>query len=257
MLIECSSCHARYRIKASMLKGFKGAQVRCRKCGGMIVVLTPGSDSGTPKPGARVERRAHSRHPFPATGKAGRSFGDEMVPPVPAAQGLQRMEAQAGMEPTEETGSVESVPDNVFQLDLFRGVPPEESPTETSDISGQIRTDPVVPPAREKPAGETTRAAAEPPKRREPDGASLPGETIAWENEGVTLMSDEGSLPFPGEPENPEKSSARSPRFRSGYSFSVAPRPSHVAIVYLLLLLLGGCGYLLVRFLAKVAGGGV
>ena len=32
MVIECSICQARYRMRESMMQGFKGAEVRCRKC---------------------------------------------------------------------------------------------------------------------------------------------------------------------------------------------------------------------------------
>ncbi len=48
MEIECSCCQARYRMKESMMKGFRGAEVRCRKCGATIAVLTPGTTSRAP-----------------------------------------------------------------------------------------------------------------------------------------------------------------------------------------------------------------
>ena len=261
-MIECGSCRARYRIKASMLKGFKGAEVRCRKCGEMIVVLTPGSDSQTPVPGAIAERKAASRRPFPASGKTDRAFGTKTVSPLRTAQGPEQREARAlaGMAVPEESGPVESVRDNVYQFDLFRGVPPEEPPAAPYDISGIIQTDPPVSPAKKGPPAASPRPAdiADIPERKDPGGPIFPEEPIAWGNEGVTALSTETPFPSLGIPDDPEESSSsRRTRFQSNASFSAAPRPSHVAIVYLLLLLLGGCGYLLVRFLAKIAGGGL
>lgn len=259
MLIECGGCRARYRIKTSMLKGFKGAEVRCRKCGGMIVVLTPGSESGTPEPGGRSKRRTPPRRPFPATGKADRAAGDEMAHPVRSKQGLEQMEggAQAGMALLEEPDTAESVPDNVFQLGLFRGVPPKHPPSEPYDISGQIRMDPAVSPGRKGLAGESPRPPAPAPERQDPAGSIFPEEPIPWENEGVTLLSTEAPPLSPGKRGDLENPFSPTTRFQGSNSFRVGPRPSHVAIVYLLLLLLGGCGYLLVRFLANIAGGGV
>ncbi|MCL1925552.1 MAG: zinc-ribbon domain-containing protein [Syntrophorhabdaceae bacterium] len=51
MIIECKTCHARFRLDDSKVKG-KGVKVSCRKCGEPIVVLrdavpaSPDSDSG-------------------------------------------------------------------------------------------------------------------------------------------------------------------------------------------------------------------
>lgn len=38
MIIECKTCHARFRLDESKIKG-RGARVKCRKCGDQIVVL--------------------------------------------------------------------------------------------------------------------------------------------------------------------------------------------------------------------------
>jgi len=256
MLIECNSCRARYRIKASMLKGFKGAEVRCRKCGGMIVVLTPGSASGTPEAG-RVEQRATPRRQFPGRETAARAIRDEMVTSVPTAQGPEQMEAevQANIDLPEESGPVESVPECVSQGDLYLEAAPKQPPPEPYDIPGEIRIDPAVYPARKGLPLESARPPADFPERQNPAGSSFPEDLVAWENEGVALLPPEAPFLSPDKPGANEKSSSRGSRFRNGSSFSMGPRPSHVAIVYLLLVLLGGCGYLLVRFLAKIAGG--
>ena len=49
MIIECQTCHARFRLDESRIKG-RGARVKCRKCGDSIVVLT-GSTPAPPAPG--------------------------------------------------------------------------------------------------------------------------------------------------------------------------------------------------------------
>ena len=49
MIIECQTCHARFRLDESRIKG-RGARVKCRKCGDSIVVLKDGAPT-TPAPG--------------------------------------------------------------------------------------------------------------------------------------------------------------------------------------------------------------
>lgn len=49
MIIECQTCHARFRLDESRIKG-RGARVKCRKCGDSIVVLKDGP-SAPPAPG--------------------------------------------------------------------------------------------------------------------------------------------------------------------------------------------------------------
>ncbi len=49
MIIECQTCHARFRLDESRIKG-RGARVKCRKCGDSIVVLKDGAPA-PPAPG--------------------------------------------------------------------------------------------------------------------------------------------------------------------------------------------------------------
>ena len=49
MIIECRTCHARFRLDESRIKG-RGARVKCRKCGDSIVVLKDGAPA-PPAPG--------------------------------------------------------------------------------------------------------------------------------------------------------------------------------------------------------------
>ncbi|MDD5762735.1 MAG: zinc-ribbon domain-containing protein, partial [bacterium] len=53
MIIECQTCHARFRLDESRIKG-RGARVKCRKCGDSIVVLKEGAPppaTTSPAPG--------------------------------------------------------------------------------------------------------------------------------------------------------------------------------------------------------------
>ena len=50
MIIECQTCHARFRLDDSRIKG-RGARVKCRKCGESIVVLKDGAPPPPPAPG--------------------------------------------------------------------------------------------------------------------------------------------------------------------------------------------------------------
>ncbi|HEX8043220.1 zinc-ribbon domain-containing protein [Candidatus Deferrimicrobium sp.] len=51
MIIECQTCHARFRLDEARIKG-RGARVKCRKCGDSIVVF---KDSAPAPPAPRVE----------------------------------------------------------------------------------------------------------------------------------------------------------------------------------------------------------
>ncbi|MCL1925680.1 MAG: zinc-ribbon domain-containing protein [Syntrophorhabdaceae bacterium] len=42
IVIECESCHSRYRLAKALFKKSRAISVRCRKCGGSIVVENPG-----------------------------------------------------------------------------------------------------------------------------------------------------------------------------------------------------------------------
>ena len=47
MIIECQTCHARFRLDESRIKG-RGARVKCRKCGDSIIVLKDGTPAPAP-----------------------------------------------------------------------------------------------------------------------------------------------------------------------------------------------------------------
>lgn len=57
MVLECSSCRARYLMKDSAIRGVKGAKVRIRRCGVTFRVVIRGMVSGAPVPAERNLRR--------------------------------------------------------------------------------------------------------------------------------------------------------------------------------------------------------
>lgn len=240
MVTECNSCRARYRMKESMMNGFKGVEVRCRKCGGTFVVVTPGTVPGEPESADRRIRTGGppgSQSPNEMGGPAGRK---ESSPLGEVGKRLQPMEAATvpRATPVEETGPAPPLPDNVYSLNRFRGALPKRLPTGGYDISGIIRPEPSYSPAERMPAATPLL-----PAPREEKGTPCPPE-------GAPVVSPRGStipdLPPPGGSQS-----------RGGFTSSAYPRLTDIAFVYLLLLFLGGCGYLLVQFLSRMLNEGI
>jgi predicted Zn finger-like uncharacterized protein len=50
MVVECDSCHSRFRVKKSLLEGAFAIRFRCRTCDGFIVVRNPGMHKIGPVP---------------------------------------------------------------------------------------------------------------------------------------------------------------------------------------------------------------
>ena len=222
-----------------MMKGFKGAEVRCRKCGGTFVVVTPGTVPGEPEPAdrrIRTERPPSSHAPNEIDGPAG---GREDSPPGDAGERLQSTEAATHpcATPVEETYPAPPVPANVYSLNRFREALPKRLPTGGYDISGAIRPEPSFSPAERIPA-------AMPP---------LPAPREEKKPVQETVLEE--PVQPPRESKIPELSPSDGSQFRAGFTHSVYPRLTDIAFVYLLLLLLGGGGYLLVHFLSLMLNG--
>lgn len=256
MEIECSCCQARYRVKESMLMGFREAEVRCRKCGGTIAVLNPGKPSRTTA--AKIPGdRSRGLRPHPLKGKDHPLVERQDPTPPHARTGLAKGEGKTRTRTAlaEEPDSAEPVPDNVYPLDLFRGGLPKRVPTGGYDISGSIRPDPSVSAAAREFA-DRTPAVAEPLEKSGSMRSSLLEEQIHWQKEGIVSAPTEASLAVPDNTTDAGKSFPYKLRRPEGGSFSMSHRPTHIAFVYLLLLFLGGFGYLLVRFFSHMINGG-
>jgi len=258
MEIECSCCQARYRMKESMMRGFREAEVRCRKCGATIAVLTSGTTSRAPAAKVKGDRPGGPRPDSPK----------DTLHPLAARQGPSAENARHGLAGgegktqtrtalAEEPDAAESVPDNVYPLDLFRGGHPKKLPTGGYDISGSILPHPPASDAGPESA-ERSPAVAEPLEKVMSIRSSLLKEAMPWQKEGIAAAPLEAPLASPDKTPDSGKSAAGKSRLPGGFSFSAYPRPTHIAMVYLLLLFLGGFGYLLVRFFSQLIneGGG-
>lgn len=251
MEIECSCCQARYRMKESMMRGFRGAEVRCRKCGGTIAVLTPGTPSRTPAakvPGdqpniPRPHTQMENEHPL---------VERQNTSPGRARHGVAEGEGktQTHTALAEETDADEPVPDNVYPLELFRGGRPKRLPTGGYDISGSIRPDPPASGAARESA-ERSPPVAGPLEESGSIWSSLLEKPIHGQKEGIASAPAEASLAPPDKTPDSGESPADISRLPWRFSILTHHRPAHLTIFYLLLLFLGGFGYLLVRFFSQ------
>ncbi len=239
------------------MRGFRGAEVRCRKCGGTIAVLTPGTPTRTPAAKVPVDQpggpRPHPQkendhplverqHPYPGRARQGHAEGEGKT--------------QTHTALAEETDADEPVPDNVYPLELFREGRPKRLPTGGYDISGSIRPGPPGSAATRKSA-ERSPAVKEPPEKLGSIRSSLLEKPIHGQKEGIASAPAEASLVAPDKPPASDKSPADISRLPWRFSISTYHRPTHITIFYLLLLFLGGFGYLLVRFFSqRISGGG-
>lgn len=219
MIIECQTCHARFRLDESRIKG-RGARVKCRKCGDSIVVLKDSS----PPPAAAPP--AQGGDGFFDLGSAVRdSAGDAPVSPpsvgnlIPFPVPPRPAEPEAKEPPSPSAEAAESGKDEVdlaFDRFLSEGtgtpspstVEPEPAvPPPPSETGGTVETE--APAASGATVGPDLGAltldlgpeekldlppAAEPPPPEEP----APEETPAPEfhGEGGLLIGDSDTLDF-------------------------------------------------------------
>ncbi|HEX7520380.1 MAG TPA: zinc-ribbon domain-containing protein, partial [Candidatus Deferrimicrobium sp.] len=166
MIIECQTCHARFRLDESRIKG-RGARVKCRKCGDSIVVL---KDSAPPPPatggenffdlGSAVRDSAGESPaslppppvgnliPFPAPSRPAEPFAAESSSPIPEAVEQGKDEVDLAFDRFLSTGAEASSP-SIGETEVEIPAPAEAS----------------VPGEREAPAG--------PEPRPEPDLGAL------------------------------------------------------------------------------------
>lgn len=214
MVIQCSFCRARYWMKETIMEGGKGAKVRCRKCGGTFVVLASDTVPGVT---ASVDRRIRS---------GALPISRSLIDPNPP------------------------VPDNVYSLNRFRETRPARIPAGGYDISGAIRTWPSDSPA-EQGSEEASPLPAPREEKRQMQNI-LPEEPARSEVENTAAPPD-------ADPSVPSRKSTilkLSPPDRSqiqaGHTAFAGTRFTNIFIVSLLLLLLGGCGYLIIHFLFRM-----
>ena len=174
MIIECQTCHARFRLDESRIKG-RGARVKCRKCGDSIVVLKDSApappaprgdgffDIGSPVRDSIGEAPASpppvgNLIPFPAPTRPAEPFAEESSSPALKAEGPEKDELDLAFERILSAGT------GVSSRSIGETEAAIPAPAETS-----------VPPEGEAPAG--------PGPRPKPDLGALildfgPGEKL-------------------------------------------------------------------------------
>jgi predicted Zn finger-like uncharacterized protein len=216
MIIECQACHARFRLDESRIKG-KGARVKCRKCGGGIVVL---KDSAPPPPSPDKEG-------FFDLGSAVRDSAGESPRTPPPVGNLIPFTAKArpvepgAKEPFSQTVNATEPEKDEVDLAFARvlsaaGEAPSPPIGETeAGISSPAEADALVEPEAETPPGPEARPALdlgaltldlgpeekldlppavelEPPPGRPPTVEPSAG----FRGEGGFLISDSDALDF-------------------------------------------------------------
>jgi predicted Zn finger-like uncharacterized protein len=156
MIIECQTCHARFRLDEARIKG-RGARVKCRKCGDSIVVL---KDSAPAPPatgrdgffdlGSAVRESAGEAPdsqtpagnliPFPAPSRPAEPFVAESTSPSLEAAEPKKDDVDLAFERVLSSGEGTSSP-SIGETEAAIPAPPEAS----------------VPPEEEAPAGPVPR----------------------------------------------------------------------------------------------------
>jgi len=158
MIIECHTCHTRFRLDESRIKG-KGARVKCRKCGDSIVVLK--DSAAAPRPRRRAGAVSSTsaprcgipptRVPVPAPGRQPDPFPAPFRPPGPFAAEPSSPALEAS-----EPGKDEIE----LAFDKILSVPAEASPPSIGETEAEI---PVPPPEASVPV-EHAAATGEGPR---------------------------------------------------------------------------------------------
>ena len=182
MIIECDACKARFRLDRKLLQGHLGVRIRCRRCGGPIIVTV------LELPIARDSSLHRYRHnplgsPIPpsappAPPRADRRGAIRMSPSAASAQPL-----------FEEEPVADAKPDNLVNLRSFREADRRRVQASaddiSQDISGQI-TYPGLPFPAAVPEVQATGAPAPPAPEKLPStgGLRILDVPLAWAAEG-------------------------------------------------------------------------
>lgn len=242
MIVECNSCHSRYRLNLSIMKGHQGAEVRCRKCGGTFVILVPAVRRDNPLPPQDPVRLSADPERIPPERTRDR--------PLPAAANLDHRETALRDAPAG------NVPENVYSLFSYREDPARRVPPKSFDISGAIRPEPALARAEPEPAEAAVQPAEAPPREGNPDPPPLVDLKLAWKEEGVIASTSGVSRSAPGIVKGPTPWVPGPSTFLEALPKPVSRSFSHVALVYLAMLFIGGCGYLLLSLLSGYLSGG-
>jgi len=216
MIIECQTCHARFRLDESRIKG-RGARVKCRKCGESIVVLkdsapapahpAPGGD-GFFDLGSAVRDSDGERPGFPPP------FGNLIPFPAPSRP-AEPFAAESSSPSMEAASQGKDEVDLAFDRVLSAGAEATSPSIGETEAEIPAPAEASVPVEREAPAGPGPRpdpdlgaltldfgpeerldlppAAERKPPFVEPPAVEPPAE---FRGEGGFLISDSDTLDF-------------------------------------------------------------
>jgi predicted Zn finger-like uncharacterized protein len=279
MIIECPTCHARFRLDETKIKG-KGARVRCRRCGDAIMVVKPEIPESPPPPAPdrgdldlrSIVRETLGEDPLAFSGPAAAETGLEATPPpapketveapppepsVPPLkddvdEAFEKFLATTGLEtPAGGTESREVLPDLAGPTDDLRAVtqPPKEGREETSSdflISGSDAADLIRMEYAKEGSQESFDISSD--VRQEPaprqDEAKREPRFLADEGGAASLPPSADEAP-PSVPETPAAKlyPPRRPPEPTAAASSFL-RPSVIVLVLLFLIIAGGGGFL-------------
>jgi len=257
MIVECYNCRSRYRLNPSIMKGHQGAEVRCRKCGGTFIIQVPGSLSGTGSPAGVAGAAVRRDVPLSPTDPVRPSARPGIVPPerthhrpLPAARNPSHREAVLPEVPTGD------VLENVYSFSSYRNDPSKRVPAKGFDISGSIRPEPALARAELDPAEADFRPAEASPRKEAAESPPLVDRKMEWKEEGVVASASGFSRSAPGIVKGPATWAPGRPTFQESLAKPISRNLSHIVLVYLALLFIGGCGYLLLDLLSGYLSGG-
>lgn len=145
MVIECQSCQSRFRLARSLFKESRAIRVRCRKCGGYIVVENPDLSFPAPEPvPLRPVERVVAEDAPPAAPPAA---------PPPEREG----EPESAAQPPELPSPVPEGPTM------------EETTRAMAELLREIDENAPPPPAPEIPPEPPTEPPTEPPSELPPE----------------------------------------------------------------------------------------
>ena len=155
MIIECQTCHARFRLDESRIKG-RGARVKCRKCGDSIVVLKEGAPA-PPEPagGGFFDLGSAVRDSAGETPASPPPSGNLI--PFPAPPRLAEPAAPVSSSPALEAASGKDEVDLAFDRVLFAGEESSSPSMEETEAAIPAPPETGVPGEEAAPSGPEPR----------------------------------------------------------------------------------------------------
>jgi hypothetical protein len=254
IVIECQSCQSRFRLAKSLFKESRAIRVRCRRCGGYIVVENP--DLAPPAPGPAPPPAPVPLRPVP------RVAAPEPPPPEPERPEPERRPEVPPPPPSPPPPSPEPPPPPPPEGPKMEGPTMEETTRAMADLLREIDENAPPPPEPSGPDAGGREAGYRGPVRvtpypEPPDGSEAlasvledlfkPGASSpSASGSAAQAEQDGGSEPgagAPGAPREPQKEAPR-PAYRPPAVRPPYASPLFILIVALWLLLLVGAALL-------------